>query len=482
MFDFDEELKKLPGSPGVYLMYDKDDTIIYIGKAKVLKNRVRQYFQNRSKGLKIDHMVTHIARFEYIITDSELEALILECNLIKNYRPKYNTMLTDDKTYPFIKVTVNEPYPRVLFTRKTARDKSRYFGPYANVYAVREIIDFLHKIYQIRSCNKTLPEEKKSRPCLNYHINRCKGCCQDAVTSEEYRKNIDKVITFLSGNTNAIQKELKEKMTAASEALEFEKAAEYLALLNEVKTISLKQKMTQSGGDDKDIIAAAIEGQDAVIQIFFIRGGKIIGREHYFLHVGETEENEDMTASVISDFIMQFYSGTPSIPNEIMVQSEIKDEELISRWLSDKREGKVRITFPKIGMKERLMELAKENAALILKKDREKLAKEEKETTGAVRVLEEALGLECLTRMEAYDISNINGFEAVGSMVVFENGRPKKSDYRKFKIKSFNVDCRFIHILHHAFPLRDSGSDIILYVSDKTVHLIIYLIGISKIP
>ncbi len=437
MFDLEEELKKLPDSPGVYLMHDAADTVIYVGKARVLKNRVRQYFQNRSKGAKIDHMVTHIARFEYIITDSELEALILECNLIKTYRPKYNTMLTDDKTYPFIKVTVSELYPRVLFTRKTARDKARYFGPYANVYAVREIIDFLHKMYQIRSCSKALPEEKKGRPCLNYHIGRCKGCCQGEITPEAYRENIDKVIAFLSGNTAGVQKELKEKMNAASEAMEYEKAGEYLALLNEVRVISKRQKMTQSDGDDKDIIAAAMEEADCVVQIFFIRGGKMIGREHYFLHVGEMEESENKIAGVISDFLTQYYSGTPYIPNEIMLPVEIADAALIGDWLSSKKEGRVRITTPKIGMKERLMELAEENAALILKKDREKLAREEKETIGALRLLEEALGLSCLNRLEAYDISNLNGFEAVGSMVVFESGRAKKSDYRKFKIRSF---------------------------------------------
>lgn len=437
MFDFDEELKKLPADPGVYMMFDENDTIIYIGKAKVLKNRVRQYFQKRSKGVKIDHMVTHIARFEYIITDSELEALILECNLIKEHRPKYNTMLTDDKTYPFIKVTVNEPYPRVFLTRKVVKDGAKYFGPYVNVIAVREIIDFLHKAYQLRSCRGVLPDENKKRPCLNYHIHRCLGPCQEYVSVEDYRKNIDKVISFLGGNSTEIEKELKAKMSAASDALEFEKAAEYLELIKQVQAITLKQKMTQSDEDDKDIIAAAIENQDAVVQIFFIRGGKLIGREHYFLHIGEDEEDEDKLQSVLSNFITQFYSGTPYLPKYIMLQTELKEQALLEDWLSKKRGLRVYITSPKIGIKERLVDLAKENAELILKKDRKKLAEEEKRTVGAVRELEELLGLYDLHRMEAFDISNINGFEMVGSMVVFENGKPKKSDYRKFKIKSF---------------------------------------------
>lgn len=437
MFDFDEELKKLPADPGVYMMFDENDTIIYIGKAKVLKNRVRQYFQKRSKGVKIDHMVTHIARFEYIITDSELEALILECNLIKEHRPKYNTMLTDDKTYPFIKVTVNELYPRVFLTRKMVKDGSKYFGPYTNVYSVREILDFLHKAYQLRTCRSVLPDEKKQRPCLNYHIHRCLGCCQEYVSGEEYKKNIDKVMSFLSGNSTEIVKELKAKMQAASDALEFEKAAEYLELLKQVQDITLKQKMTQSDSEDKDIIAGAIEGEDAVVQIFFIRGGKLIGREHYFLHIGDEEEEEEKLQSVLSNFITQFYSGTPYLPKYIMLQTELKEQSLLEEWLTKKRGLRVYITSPKIGMKERLVELAKENAELILKKDRKKLAEEEKRTVGAVRELEELLGLYDLNRMEAFDISNINGFEMVGSMVVFENGKPKKSDYRKFKIKSF---------------------------------------------
>ena len=437
MFNFEEELKKLPAEPGVYLMYDKNDTIIYIGKAKVLKNRVRQYFQNRSKGVKIDHMVTHIARFEYIITDSELEALILECNLIKEHRPKYNTMLTDDKTYPFIRVTVNEMYPRVFITRKVKKDGSRYFGPYTNVIAVREIIDFLHKAYKLRSCKGVLPDEKRTRPCLNYHIHRCNGPCQGYISAEEYRENIDKVMRFLSGNSSEIEKEIKDKMQAASDNLEYEKAAEYLELLKEVRNITLKQKMSGVDSDDKDIIAAATDGEDGVVQIFFIRNGKLIGREHYFIHVGEVQDDKEVIESVVSDFITQFYSGTPYLPKEIMVQTQLQDEELLSTWLSDKRGSKVQILSPKIGKKERLVDLARENAILILNKDRQKLEAEEKKTIGAVRELEDLLGLSDLHRMEAFDISNINGFEMVGSMVVFENGKPKKSDYRKFKIKSF---------------------------------------------
>jgi len=436
LFNLEEELKKLPANPGVYMMFDETDNIIYIGKAKVLKNRVRQYFQKRSKGVKIDHMVTHIARFEYIITDSELEALILECNLIKEHRPKYNTMLTDDKTYPFIKVTVNELYPRVFMTRKLIKDGSKYFGPYTNVIAVRETIDFLHKAYQLRSCRGTLPDEKKTRPCLNYHIHRCMGPCQEYVSSEEYKKNIEKVMSFLNGNSKDIEREIKEKMQIASDNLEFEKAAEYLELLKDIKNITTKQKMLQSDGDDKDIIATAMDKQDAVVQVFFIRGGKLIGREHFFLHIGD-EDVDSAENAVLSNFISQFYSGTSYIPKSIMVQTEIEDSRLMEQWLTEKRGSKVSIVAPKIGMKERLVELAKENAKLILDKDRKKLAEEQRKTVGAVHELEELIGLENLHRMEAFDISNINGFEMVGSMVVFEDGRPKKSDYRKFKIKTF---------------------------------------------
>lgn len=437
MFDIDEELKKLPADPGVYMMFDKNDTIIYIGKAKILKNRVRQYFQNRSKGAKIDHMVTHIARFEYIITDSELEALILECNLIKEHRPKYNTMLTDDKTYPFIKVTVSETYPRVFLTRKMVKDGSKYFGPYVNVTAARETLDLLHKVYLLRSCRGTLPDEKRKRTCLNYHIKRCSGPCQAYISSEEYKKNVEKVIGFLSGNSSDIEREIKVRMQAASDAMEYEKAAEYLELLKQVQAITIKQKMTQSDADDKDIIAVAMDEKDAVVQIFFIRGGKLIGREHYFLHIGEYAETEDKLQSVLEDFITQFYSGTPYLPKYIMLQCQLDEQELLEEWLSQKRGLKVYITYPKIGMKERLVELAKENAELILKKDKRKLEEEEKRTIGAVAELEEMLGLYEVKRIEAFDISNINGFEMVGSMVVFENGKPKKSDYRKFKIKSF---------------------------------------------
>lgn len=437
MFDIDEELKKLPADPGVYMMFDKNDTIIYIGKAKILKNRVRQYFQNRSKGAKIDHMVTHIARFEYIITDSELEALILECNLIKEHRPKYNTMLTDDKTYPFIKVTVSETYPRVFLTRKMVKDGSKYFGPYVNVTAARETLDLLHKVYLLRSCRGTLPDEKRKRTCLNYHIKRCSGPCQAYISSEEYKKNVEKVIGFLSGNSSDIEREIKVRMQAASYAMEYEKAAEYLELLKQVQAITIKQKMTQSDADDKDIIAVAMDEKDAVVQIFFIRGGKLIGREHYFLHIGEYAETEDKLQSVLEDFITQFYSGTPYLPKYIMLQCQLDEQELLEEWLSQKRGLKVYITYPKIGMKERLVELAKENAELILKKDKRKLEEEEKRTIGAVAELEEMLGLSEVKRIEAFDISNINGFEMVGSMVVFENGKPKKSDYRKFKIKSF---------------------------------------------
>lgn len=432
-FDIQEELKKLPGKPGVYIMHDEKDNIIYVGKAISLKNRVRQYFQSsRNKGVKIEQMVTHIRRFEYIVTDSELEALVLECNLIKEHRPKYNTMLMDDKAYPFIKVTTNEPFPRVMLARKMLKDKARYFGPYTSAQAVRDTIDLLHKLYHIRSCNRSLPKDiGKERPCLNYHIKQCDAPCQGYISKEEYAKAVQEVIRFLNGNFDVILKELQEKMDAASEALEFEKAIEYRELLNSVKKVAQKQKITDSSGEDRDVLAVASEEEDAVVQVFFIRGGRLIGRDHFYLRISKDEPHRE----VLDSFIKQYYAGTPFIPGELMLPEELEDMHLLEEWLGTKRGGKVSIRVPKKGTKEKLVELAANNASLVLNKDKERLKREEGRTIGAVREIAKMLDLDGVSRMEAYDISNTNGFESVGSMVVYERGKPKRNDYRKFKIK-----------------------------------------------
>ncbi len=433
MFDIQEELKKLPGKPGVYIMHDEADHIIYVGKAISLKNRVRQYFQSsRNKGVKIEQMVTHITRFEYIVTDSELEALVLECNLIKEHRPKYNTMLMDDKAYPFIKVTVEEVFPRIMLARQIVKDKAKYFGPYTSAGAVKDTIDLIRKLYHIRSCNRKLPADiGKERPCLNYHIHQCDAPCQGYISMEEYRKSIDEIVHFLNGNYDLILKKLEKKMEDASEAMEFEKAIEYRELLSSVRKIAQKQKITDTAGDDRDILAVASEREDAVVQVFFIRGGRLIGRDHFYLRIfeGETE------SEILSGFIKQFYAGTPYIPAQLMLQEEIEDHELIEEWLTKKREHKVYLRVPKKGSKEKLVELAQKNAALVLGTDKERLKREEGRTIGAVKELERLLGLKGIVRMEAYDISNTNGFASVGSMVVYEKGKPKRNDYRKFKIK-----------------------------------------------
>ena len=433
-FNIQEELKKLPGKPGVYLMHDEKDAIIYVGKAISLKNRVRQYFQSsRNKGAKIEQMVTHISRFEYIVTDSELEALVLECNLIKEHRPKYNTMLMDDKSYPFIKVTVNEPFPRVMLARQMKKDKAKYFGPYTSAGAVKDTIELIRKLYHIRSCNRSLPKDiGKERPCLNYHIHQCQAPCQGYISQEEYRKSIDEVVRFLNGHYDLVLKELEEKMMAASDSLEFEKAIEYRELLTSVQKVAQKQKITDTAGDDRDIIAMASEGEDAVVQVFFIRSGRLIGRDHFYLKSAEN----DTEGEILSSFIKQFYAGTPYIPAELILPEEIEDQDIIEEWLTARRERRVHLRIPKKGTKEKLVELAQKNAQMVLKNDRERLKREEGRTIGAVKELEKILGLKGIIRMEAYDISNTNGFDSVGSMVVYEHGKPKRNDYRKFKIKT----------------------------------------------
>ncbi len=432
-FNIIEELKKLPQKPGVYLMHDERDQIIYVGKAISLKNRVRQYFQSsRNKGAKIEQMVSHITRFEYIVTDSELEALVLECNLIKEHHPKYNTMLMDDKSYPFIKVTVDEEYPRILFARRIVKDRAKYFGPYTSATAVKDTIDLIRKLYNIRSCNRNLPRDTgKERPCLNYHIKQCKAPCQGYISQEDYKKSIEEAIHFLNGNFDTIIKELEHKMLRMSEEMEFEKAIEYRDLLTSVKQIAQKQKITNSDGEDRDILAIATEETDAVVQVFFIRGGRLIGRDHFYLKNIEGETKGELLTS----FIKQFYAGTPYIPGELMLQEEIKEVDVIQEWLSGKRGHKVYIRIPKKGSKEKLVELARKNAQLVLSTDKERLKREEGRTIGAVKEIEELLGLNQILRIEAFDISNTNGFASVGSMIVYERGKPKRNDYRKFKIR-----------------------------------------------
>ncbi len=434
MFNLEEELKKLPDKPGVYIMHNKLGTIIYVGKAVNLKNRVRQYFRaSTNHSAKIKRMVSQIDYFEYIITDSELEALVLECNLIKEHSPKYNTMLKDDKTYPFIKITTGEKYPRVLFSRKMKHGTGKYYGPYTSAGAVKDTIELLCKLYKIRTCNRRLPaDEGKERPCLNYHIGQCSAPCQGYISEADYKKSIESVESFLNGNYSVIIDSLTEQMMQASEKLEFEEAARYRDLCESVKQVAQKQKITMDETTDRDVIAAASDGQDAVVQVFFIRGGKLLGRDHFHMSVAEG----DTRSEIISQFMKQYYGGTPYIPNVVMLQEEIEDSEIIAQWLSDIKKRKVSIITPKKGDKEKLVELAYKNAKMVLIQDGEKIKREQQRTIGAMEEIAGWLNLPRLRRAEAYDISNTNGIESVGSMVVFEDGKPKKNDYRKFKIKT----------------------------------------------
>lgn len=468
MFNIQEELKKLPHKPGVYLMHDKDDVIIYVGKAVDLFNRVHSYFRaGTKKSAKIQKMVTLIDHFEYIVTDSELEALVLENNLIKEHSPKYNTMLKDDKTYPFIKVTVGEDYPRVLFSRVMKKDRSRYFGPFTSAGAVKDTIELLNKLFCLRTCNKNLPKETgNSRPCLNYHIKQCMAPCQGYVTKEEYRKHVDQALDFLNGHYSVLLKDLESKMKKASDSMKFEEAIRYRDLYNSVKQVAQKQKITDSDREDKDIIALAQEDGDAVVQVFFVRDGKLIGREHFYMtHTSGSDEEE-----ILLNFVKQFYAGTPYIPKELILQTDIEEREIIEEWLTGRKGSKVYLQVPKIGNKEKLVELARNNARLVLRQDREKLKNEERKTVGAVQEIADLLSLEKIERMEAFDISNINGFENVGSMVVYEKGKPKRSDYRKFKIRSVSgpddyacmkevLSRRFVHGIQEAKELKDKNLD-----------------------
>lgn len=434
MFDIEEELKKLPAKPGVYLMHDDKDEIIYVGKAISLKNRVRQYFQSsRNKSSKIEQMVSRIHRFEYIITDSELEALVLECNLIKEHRPRYNTMLKDDKSYPYIKVTVNEAFPRVMMTRNMKKDKSKYFGPYTSGLAVKDTLELIHKLYRIRTCNRNLPKDiGKERACLNYHIKQCNAPCQGCVSQEEYMESIHKIIDFLNGRYDEILKNLEKQMYEASARMEFEAAGEYRDLINSIKHISQKQKITSEEQEDRDIIAMASDSEDAVIQVFFVRGGKLLGREHFHMRIGSQDEQ----GQILSGFVKQYYAGTPFIPKELFLQEHIEDMELLEEWLTAKKGQRVYLKVPQKGQKEKMVELARKNAELVLAQDKDKIKREEQRTRGALGEIEDLLGLSHISRVEAFDISNTAGFESVGSMVVYEDGKPKRNDFRKFKIKN----------------------------------------------
>ena len=468
MFNIEEELKKLPAKPGVYIMHDADDTIIYVGKAISLKNRVRQYFQgSRNLGIRKEQMVEQIARFEYIITDSELEALVLECNLIKEHTPKYNILLKDDKTYPFIKVTVGEDYPRIQIVRRVKKDKSRYYGPYSSAMAVKDVVELTTKLYRLRTCSRNLPKDiGRERPCLYHQIHQCDAPCQGYISKEEYRKKVDKLLDFLNGNHKEILKELEEKMMSASQEMNFEDAAQYRDLIQSVKRIGERQKITDQHGEDKDVIAVAQDGEDAVAQVFFIRGGKLIGRDHFYLKV----DKEDLRSQIISSFLKQFYAGTPFIPKEIMIQEEIEDSEVISQWLEKRKGRKVHIRIPTKGTKEKLVELAQRNAELVLSQDKERIKREEGRTIGAVKEIALKLGLPGMERIEAYDISNISGFQSVGSMIVYEKGKPKRSDYRKFRIKSVQgpndyasmeevLTRRFVHGLDEQEARRKENLD-----------------------
>lgn len=484
MFDVKQELKKLPDSPGVYIMHDKADNIIYVGKAINLKRRVSSYFQTRPRSPKIEKMISLIDHFEYIMVESEMEAFVLECNLIKENRPKYNTMLMDDKTYPFVKITLFEKYPEIYLTRRHPKDGAKYFGPYTNVTAVREILKMFRKLYGYRTCEKKLDGSKVERPCLYHQVGECPGPCSGKVSEDEYKKGINEIIRFFEGDTAGVVKDLKSKMLKCSENMEFEQAAAYRDMLNNIQEMTQVQRVTASDDMNRDVIGIAMKDFKAIVQVFFIRSGKMVGREHYLLDAESDDRSE-----VIEEFVTQFYGGAAVIPKEILLSEEITEKDLTENWLSERAGSKVRITTPIKGKKEKLVELAVENANNILIKDAEKLQREAERTTGAVEELKELLGISSafsdnmlidsdnlLTqsqendsradvgkisvvngknrsdlnvkvesiaapydtsfRIESYDISNTSGFESVGSMVVYENGKPKKSDYRRFKIKT----------------------------------------------
>ncbi len=469
-FDIGEELNKLPKKPGVYIMHDKDDEIIYVGKAVILKNRVRSYFrESTKKTVKIQQMVRHIAWFEYIVTDSEMEALVLENNLIKENQPKYNTMLKDDKTYPYIKVTTADDFPRILLCRKVIKDNARYFGPFTSGEAVRETIDLLRKLYKVRGCRMNIGDEegekdnggRKSaeRKCLYFHLGQCDAPCDGLIGKDEYAGRILKVLDFLNGDHRQVVDELTQKMQSASDEMEFERAIEYRDLIESVKKISEKQKITDTGGDNRDVIALARSEDSVIIQMFFERDGKLVGKENYYMQHAAEETTED----ILSAFLMQFYTGAPFVPKELLLPCEPSGAQLIEECLSSQNGSKVSLVVPQKGRKDKLVKLAGENARIKLDQDLEKLRRNRERTRGAVEEIEKLLGLSDLHRMEAYDISNISGFESVGSMVVYEDGKPKNNEYRKFKIKSVegpNDYASMEEVLTRRFEhgLKESGA------------------------
>ena len=467
-FDLKEELRKLPEKPGVYIMHDHTDAILYVGKAVNLRRRVHQYFVKKlNRGPKIEYMVTKIAYFEYIVTDSELEALILENNLIKEHRPKYNTLLKDDKTYPYIKVTVGETYPRVLFTRKLRKDGSRYFGPFKSAGAVRDTIELMRKLFQIRDCTRNLPRDQgKDRPCLNYQIGQCKAPCMGYVSEEEYRRKVDEAVSFLGGSYKPVVRLLTERMEKASSELDFEQAAEWRALRASVLQVSEKQKMESEDGNDRDVIAMAADGTEAVVSVFYVRGGRVIGRDHQFLHIGLDEDRKE----ILSDFVRQFYAGNMMLPSEVMLETEISDRALLEKWMSQRKGRAVHIRVPLRGAKEKLVAMARENSEIVLRQDRERIRQQEGRTIGAMQEIATLLGISHISRVEAYDISNTSGVESVGSMVVFEKGMPKPGDYRKFRIRTVQgpndyaslkevLIRRFTHGLEETAQMKEKGMD-----------------------
>lgn len=435
MFDFQHQLKILPDKPGVYIMKNSLGEVIYVGKAKVLKNRVRQYFQNsKNHSEKVRAMVKNIAEFEYIVTDSEMEALILECNLIKKYSPRYNIALKDDKFYPFIKITTNEDFPRVYVTRNFAKDGNRYFGPYTNGTAVYEVMGLIKKLFPLRTCKKAIVEGgEPTRACLNYHINLCKAPCAGYISKAEYWEMIDEIINILNGTDTSIIKKLKLEMEKAAEELEFEKAAKIRDRILAIELISEKQKMFTVKEGDEDFIDLYTDEKDGCAQVFFVREGKVTGREHFMIE----NISDDPVKEVISSFIASFYGGTAQIPKTIYVPEEIEDQELIEKFLTEKRGSKVWIKVPKKGDKKNLLDMVRNNAKIMLDQFKEKMVEEKELNKSALTELADVLGLDSLpARIEAYDISNIQGVDSVGTMVVFENGKAKNSDYRRFKIKS----------------------------------------------
>lgn len=494
-FNLEEELKKLPQTPGVYLMHDQRDDVIYVGKAINLKRRVSSYFRKSTKhSSKIASMVSNISRFEYILTDSELEALILECNLIKEYRPKYNTRLMDDKAYPYVMITINEDFPRILLARKMKKDGNKYFGPFTSVAAVRDTIELLQKMYKVRNCNKSIVtddtyisgnEHKEiphinGRPCLYYHIGWCNGPCRGYISKTEYREHINSAIKFLEGNYGEKLKELKQKMQKASAELDFEKAMECRDLINSIHHVVGNQKITSHQFEDRDIIAYAEEGNDAVVQVFFVRNGKLVGREHFYL----TTVPGDMGKDILTSFIKQYYIGTPFVPRELLVQEEVEEPDLLSKLLSRNQNYTVKIVNPKKGSKEKLVELAAKNAENLLKQNKEKYRREQRRTIGAVNEIEELIGIKGIHRMESYDISNTNGYESVASMIVYEDGKPKRNNYRKFKIKTVKgpddyasmrevLTRRFIHGLEEREKLDMAGRDYTLGSFSKFPELLL---------